>query len=120
MQPVGQLHQNHPNVIRKRQQHFTEILRLLRRSIFKPAGYFGQAVNDLGDFFTKQPLNVLDTHVRILDNVMQQCRHDTGCTQPDLFNDDLCNGQRVVYIGFSRPATHVFMRVNGSIKSFFD
>ena len=80
VQPVGELHQDHADVVDHRQQHLAEVLRLpllARRERDGPQ--LGDPFDDVGDVGAEQLADALDRRLRVLDDVVQQAggnRHD--------------------------------------------
>ncbi len=53
VQTVGQLDEDHPDVVRQGEEHFPEVLGLLGGAVFEDAADLGEAVDDAGDLFAK-------------------------------------------------------------------
>ncbi len=118
MQTVGQLDYNHPDIVRKGQQHFFEVGRL-RRTLpgqLSRLLHLGKAVHHSGDLFTEAGLEILHCVVRVLDHIVQQGCGNRFYTQPYLHHHYLGNGYGMKYIWHSRLATDTAMRLIGKIK----
>ena len=72
MQPVTDLDEDDPDVITHGQQQFLEILCLSGGIVSKDATTdFGQSFYDLGNFITKNILNIFNGIIRIFNDVMK-------------------------------------------------
>src|SRR5690606_32447013 len=76
MEAVRQLDENYADVVGQCKEHLAEILRLLRRAVFKHAPYLGEVVDDARHFVAEYPFNVLQLTVGILHNVVEYCRNN--------------------------------------------
>ena len=75
VQTVGQLHQQHADVLRHGQHQLAEILRLLGLVRLQlDARQLGDAVDQARDLLAEQLLDLLERGVGILDRVVQQRR----------------------------------------------
>ena len=120
VQPVGQLYENHPYIIRKGEEHLSEIFRLLGSAVIKNAGNFCETVNDFGYLFAKMPFDIFNFQLCIFYHIMQQSCDDRGGTQSDLLHTNLGYCKRVKDIGLTRPPSHIFMRLLRHVKGPFD
>ena len=80
VEPVGELHQDDPDVVHHGEQHLAEVLGLpllARRERDRPQ--LGHPLDDVGDVGAEQLLDPLDRRLRVLDDVVEQAggnRHD--------------------------------------------
>ena len=82
MQPVGNLDENHPDVVAHGQQQFLERLGLGRRLVAEDASrYFRKPVYDLSDFRTENVGDVFHGVVSVFYHVVEQGGTDGGRTQ---------------------------------------
>ncbi len=104
VQPVGELDQHDPDVMRHRDDHLAEILRLL----FCAAGKsdlrnLGHAVDQPGDFAAEQLLHLVERGAGVLDHVVQQAGDDRGQVELEL-RDDQRDVERMNDVGLARLA----------------
>jgi hypothetical protein len=99
VQPVGQLHEDHADVVDHREQHLAEVLRLplLARREGNRAD-FRQALDDVGDVGAEQLGDALDGGQRVLDHVVEQPGGDAHHVQP-LIRQNVRNLKRMNEIG---------------------
>ena len=73
VEPVGELDEQNPHIVRDRKQELAEILRLLGflRHKVKPLD-LGQPLDELADFLTEQRVDLGARRIGVLDRVMQQ------------------------------------------------
>ena len=77
VEPVGQLHQDDPDVVDHRQQHLAEVLGLAllaRRERDRPQ--LGHPLHDVGDVVAEQLPDPLDRGLGVLDDVVEQTSGD--------------------------------------------
>ena len=77
VQPIRQLHQDHPDVVHHRQQHLAEVLRLplfARRELNRSE--LGHPLDHVRDVGAEQLADPLDRGLGVLDDVVQQARGD--------------------------------------------
>ena len=118
MQPVGNLDENHPDVVAHGQQQFLERLGLGRRLVAEDASrYFRKPVYDLSDFRTENVGDVFHGVVGVFYHVVEQGGTDGGGTQADFAAYDLGYGQRMHDVRFAGKAAHSFVGLFGKIKS---
>src|SRR5258706_13775752 len=72
VQAIGQFDQDNTHIFTECEQHFAEILSLRRSSVFKYPADFRETINDLGNFFSKGPLNVGQLDVRVFHYILNQ------------------------------------------------
>ena len=111
VQPVGDLDEDYPHVVREREQHLAEIFGLLRRVGVEDARHLGQSVDHRGDLRAEDALHVFDRVFCVFHHVVQQRCDDRFDSQSDLLDDDFRHGDRVQQIGFSRTAAHTGVRL---------
>ena len=116
MQPVGNLDENHPDVVAHGQQQFLERLGLGRRLVAEDASrYFRKPVYNLSDFRTENVGDVFHGVVGVFHHVVEQGGTDGGGT--DFAAYDLGYGQRMHDVRFAGKAAHSFVGLFGKIKS---
>ena len=120
VQPVGDLDQDHPDVVGKRQQHFAEIFRLLRSAGFENARHFGQSVHHQRDFGSETAFDILHRIVGILDDIVQQGRDHRLDTEADFIHDDPGHRQRVHDVRLPGTAAHSLVSLLRQEKGPFD
>ena len=82
VQPVGELHQDHPDVVDHRQQHLAEVLGLpllARRELNRSE--FGDPFDHVRDVDAEQLLDPLDWRLGVFDDVVEQARGDRDDVQ---------------------------------------
>jgi hypothetical protein len=88
VQPVGQLDQDHPQILGHGDQQLTEVLGLLGLGGRKlQVGQLGDAVDQFGDLGAEQPRDLAIGRLGVLDGVVQKRRGDGGVIQPHLGQD---------------------------------
>ena len=104
VQPVGELDQHDPDVVRHRDDHLAEILGLLfLAALERDLRDLGHAVNQLRDLGTECHLHLRQRRLRILDDVMQQARDDRRHVELEL-RDDHRDVERMGDVGLARFA----------------
>jgi hypothetical protein len=77
VQPVGQLDENHADVVHHRQQHLAEVLRLPLLAGREPDGAdLGHPFHDVGDLGAEELPNALDGGEGVLDDIVEQAGGD--------------------------------------------
>ena len=111
MQTVGQLDQNHPQILAHRHEQLAEILGLLAfgRGKLKVC-QLGHAIDQFGDLFAKQFRDFGIGRAGIFDRVMQQGRDDGGIVKP-LLGQDRRHRDRMREIGLARLSGLPFMHL---------
>ena len=88
VQAVRELDQHDPNVVGHRDDHLAEILSLLffaaREGDLRDLGH---AVNQTGDLFPEQTLNLVEGRAGVLDHVVQQPGDNRRQIHPQLRDD---------------------------------
>ena len=82
MQAVGELDQEHADVVGDRQQQLAQVLGLLglARHQFEPL-QFGQALDQRADLVAEDLVDLGACRLGVLDGVVQQRRHDGGVVE---------------------------------------
>ena len=113
VQPVGELHQQHANVVGDRQHQLAEILRLLGalREQFQ-LRQLGHAVDEVGDLLAEIGLDVVVGGERVLDRVVQQ-RGDDGRHVELEIRQDRGDFQRMGEVRIARGAELLAVRLHG-------
>ena len=83
-------------------------------------GNLGQTIDNLCYLGTEDVLNILGRVVRVLYNIVQQCRTDAGRPQTYLFTGYLCYCDGVHNVGLATKATHAFMSLSCKIECLGD
>ena len=77
MQAVCQLDDDDTDILGHREEHFAEILKLLVLFVLVvELGELRHAIDQEGDFFTKEHFEIFQRIAGILDDIMQECCHD--------------------------------------------
>ena len=71
VQAIGEFHQDHAHVLRQREQHLAEVLRLYAVRAELQAADLGEAVDDGGDRGTEEVLDIIEREVCILHRIVQ-------------------------------------------------
>ena len=99
MQPVGQLDDDHPDILGHGQQHFTHILRLLFRTAgIGNVGKLGHAVYKVRHIAAKLFLDILQRNGSVLHHIVQNAADD-GIGIHSQANQDNRNLDRMRDIG---------------------
>ena len=120
MQPVGDLDQAYPYIVRQGQEHFFEILRLFGYILRESPFQFGQPVHHRRDFGPEMVFDVFDRIIRVFHHIVQERRHNRFYPQPDFHYDDPGNRKRMRNIRLPGMSFHPFMRLIGEIESLTD
>ena len=120
VQTVGNLNEDHADVIAERKQHLPKILRLgaLRR-IENPRN-LGQPVDDGPLPLAEHPLDVVQRHPRVLDCVVQQRTDDARGVEPHLLGAYPRHRNGMEDVGFTRSAAHVLVRLDRELPRLPD
>jgi hypothetical protein len=98
VEPVGELDEDDPDVLRHRQQHLPDVLGLL---LFVAVGrelrQLGDAVDHVGDLGPEPLLEVLQAELRVLRHVVEECGLDREGIDAQL-GRDLGRGDRVGHV----------------------
>jgi hypothetical protein len=85
---IGELHQNHADVLRHRDDHLAEVLRLLlllrERGRSGEFGELGHPIHQLSDFRAEQLGKLFDGGQGVLDRVVEQPGDDRRLVQLEL------------------------------------
>ena len=102
VQPVGELHQDHPEIARHGDQELAEILRLLGLRTRKlKVGQLGHAIDKLGDVPAEALLHIGVRGTRVLHSIVQERGDDRRIVEP-LFGQQCRNRHRMREIGLAR------------------
>ena len=104
VQPVGQLDQQDPQILRHGEQQLAEILRLpgFRTGNFE-LGQLGDAVDQLGDLRAEQVFDFRQGRAGIFDGIVEQRRDDRGAVQT-IVGEDARDLDRMGEIGIAAGA----------------
>ena len=113
VQPVGELDQEHADVLGHRQQQLAEVLGLggMRRLQLEPVE-LGDAVDQPGHGAPEQALDLVQRGAGVLDRVVQQGGGDRGAVELEA-GEDARDLDRMVEIGVARGAQLRAMRLHG-------
>ena len=115
VQPVGELDEHDADVLRHRQQHLADVLRLL---LFVAAraelAELGDAIDETADLRPETLLDVGDGVIGVLGNVVQQSRHDCVLVEAEL-GEDPSHGQRVADVRLAADSCLGAMGLNGEL-----
>ena len=112
VKPVGQLHEDDPDVIHHRQQHLAEVLGLpllARRE--RDGADLGHALDDVRDLGAEQLLDALDGGQGVLDDVVEEAGGDGDRVQPQV-GQEVGDLKRVHHVGLARMA-HLSLVLEG-------
>ena len=109
VQTVGQLDQDHPQVLRHRHEQLAEVFGLLRFGVGQlQVGQLGDAIDQFGHFLAKQFGDLGIGGFGVFDRVVQQRRDDGGIIQL-LFGQDGGDGDGMGEIRLARFAHLAFV-----------
>ena len=111
VQPVGQLHQDHPQVLGHRHEQFAEVLGLLALAIAQlQVRQLRDAIHKLRDLIAELLRNLAVGRAGVFNRVVEKCRYDR-CVIKLLLRKDRSDGNRMGEIrltGMTRlPLVHV-------------
>ena len=88
MQAVGELDDDHADIVAHRDQHLADILRLTFLAVGEfDLADFGQTVDEVHDLFAEHSADLFERHFGILYGVVQQRRDDGIRIHPHLGKD---------------------------------
>ena len=121
MEAVGNLDEDNAYVVAHREQELLERLGLQRGAVAEDAaGYFRDALHDVGDFRTEEVAEVFVRVVSVFLHVVQERGADRGRPEPDFAAGDLRHGNRVQDIRLAGAAAHAFVRLLGKVEGLGD
>jgi hypothetical protein len=110
VEPVTQLHEQHPQVLGHRHDHLAEALGL---SVLPGAEVdvvqLGEAIHQPRDLRTEMARDIAERRVRVFDDVVQQARADARRVQPQV-GDDPCYTRWVYEVRLPAPSALVSVR----------
>src|SRR5690606_23161030 len=109
VQAICQLYEDHPDIVGQCEEHFAEILRLLRRAVLEYAANLGETVDDARYLGTEDPFNVLELYVGVLHYIVEQGRNNGSGSEAHFFHADLRYGQGVKDERFTRLPPHILV-----------
>ena len=102
VQAVGQLDDDHPNVLGHRQEHLAQVLDLrVFLGLIGDAGQFGDAVDQRGDLVAEILGDLLVGEEGVLDDVVQQRGRDRRPVHLEV-GQNVADRQRVSDVGLAR------------------
>ena len=116
VEPVGELDQDHADVLRHRHDHLAVVLGvgLLARLEARP-GQLGDALDELSDLVAELGAQVVRLDVGVLDDVVQQRRSEGGVVEMEL-GADLRDRPRVVHERLAGASRLALVRRGGKPK----
>ena len=120
VQSIGQLDEDHADVVAQGQQHFAEVLRLRAGARLKDPAHFCQPIHNRPLFGAKHALHILQRHVRVFDCVVQQGAYNARGAQPHFPRHHTGHGDGVVDVRLPAFAADVFVGIEGHIKGLPD
>ena len=85
VEPIGQLHQHHPDVAGHCQKHLSQVFRLRFSAVVEVnPTKLGDPFHQFPDLSPEVLLNLLGGDVRVLNDVVQETRSDHACTGADV------------------------------------
>ena len=116
VQAVGQLDDDHANVLGHGQKHLAQVERLLLVArVSGDGGQLGHAVNELGHRLAKQERNVGERDGGVLHGVMKQRRADDVLVHLEVVGQDDGNLDGMVDVGLARAPALVGMATGGKL-----
>ena len=117
MQPVGQLDDDDPDILRNGQDDLAKVLSLGRSGRFIDHIFdLRQPVNDPGYLFPKMKTDIVKCVIGILHHIMQQRADNGRNAHADFTGYDGCHLQRMVDIRFTAVATHILVGICRQIE----
>ena len=104
MQSVGNFDEHHPHIFNQSRKYFLEILSLFGRYIVETIE-FSETVNNMTDLISKLPANILDRHLGIFDDIVEERAHRSSRSKTDLTDTDTGYFDRMEKIGFTTLAS---------------
>ncbi len=117
VEPVCQLDQDDPDVVRHRQEHLPDVLGLLLLvAVCAELRELGDAVHELGDLGAELLLDVGEGEVGVLGNVVQDCGGDRDRVDTDV-GEDLGGSERVGHVRLAGDPGLAAMGLLGQLES---
>ena len=117
VQAVGNLDQDHPDIIRHGEQEFLEVFCLCRSPVTKnTSGDFGQSVDNLCNLGPEDIFDIFYCIIGVLDNIVQQSGTNGSRAKAYFIAYDLRDGNGVHDIRFPRASFDAFMCLIGEIE----
>ena len=120
MQAVCNLYDDDAHIVREREQHLTEVLRLLGGVILIYPRHLRETVDHRCNLGREDARYILHGVLRILYHVVEQCRHHRLLAQTYLPYADYRHLNRVDDVWLTRTATHTLMRLLSQQKGALD
>ena len=122
MQTVGQLNENHADILRHREENLFEILSLQGNILVIDYQIvdFRQSVNNISHHVAEKLAHVVKRVVGVLHHIVQQSANHGDSTEVHLGATDHRHRNRVVDVGFSALAPHPEVGVGGQYESLAD
>ena len=96
MQPIGELDQDHADVLGHRDDQLAVVLGLgVLAALELDAGQLRDALDELRDLLAELGADVLDLDLGVLDGVVEQRRRERGLVEPEA-GEDLRRAPRVI------------------------
>ena len=111
VQTVGNLDDDDAHIVREREQHLAEVLRLLRGVVLVDTRHLRQAIHHRGYLGCEDARYVFDRILRIFNHIVQQRRHHRLLAEAYLADTDYCHLNGVYDVWLTRAAAHTLMRL---------
>ena len=112
VQPVGELHQQHPDVVGKREQELAEVLgRALVFRLRFDLAELGDPIDQPRDVLAEELFDLLRSRQRVLDRIVKDRGRDRLVVEPQV-GEDAGNLDRMAEIRIARGALLVAMRLH--------
>ena len=118
---VRQLDDDHPDILRHRNEHLAEVFRLfvLLAGIPCQVSQLGNAVDQLGHCIAEPRPDIIKADIRVFHHIMKYAG-DNGVHVHLHLGQDRGDAKRMYDIGFSGLSPLVLMRVHGQLNCFFN
>ena len=104
VQAIGQLHQDHADVVDHRQQHLAEVFRLPLFARRKGDGAdLGDALHHVSDFGPEMLLDFFDRRQRVFDDVVEEAGGDSHGVELEV-GEEVGDREGVNQVGLARVA----------------
>ena len=122
VKPVGELDENHADVLRHGEKDLLEVLGLQGDVLVIDHEVldFGEPVDDGGDGLAEELAHVVEGVVGVLHHVVEQGADHGGGAEVHLGAADHGHGDGVVDVGLAALASHTVVRVSGQLEGFAD
>jgi hypothetical protein len=120
VQPVGQLHDDDPDIVHHRQQHFAKALGLAFLGIEDiQFAELGDAIHAAGDFLSEALADFVGSHAGVFDEIVQQSGFD-GYKVHAHAGQDMGDHQGMHHVGLAGLPQLAFVQLDGGAERLFD